>query len=346
MLFRSRLVNDPDRQVHSSATRDEVLEDTFGRRFSYLRLSLTDACNFRCQYCLPDGYCPSEEPNRLSLSDIQFLVETLALCGTQKVRLTGGEPTLRKDLKDIVSACSSIDGIEHVALTSNGYRLKHQIKALAGAGLSSLNLSADSLDADTFLAITGHDKLGAVLEAMRAALDTPIKSVKLNAVLMRQFNNINITPYLDLVRDTRISMRFIELMRTGDNQAFFEAQHYPAMNIYDLLIKEGWTEARKDKNAGPAVELEHQDYQGKIGLIMPYSNNFCNDCNRMRISSEGKLHLCLFGHADADLRPFIDARDQAGLIALLARTVKTKWQGHHLQESYSGSTKNLAMLGG
>lgn len=336
----------PIRIISPTQYRSTQLADGFGRRFSYLRLSLTDACNFRCTYCLPDGYCPPKDQQSMSASDIGFLIQTLAKCGTHKVRLTGGEPTLRKDLKEIIEACANVENIQEVALTSNGYRLKHQLPDLIEAGLTSLNLSADSLDANLFHEITGHNKLDAVLEAMRMAVASPLKAVKLNAVLMRQYNTDSLNDYLDLVKHHPVSMRLIELMRTGDNEAFFKAQHYPASAIHQRLLNEGWKEVPKAKLAGPAIELEHAEYAGRIGLIMPYSNNFCADCNRMRISSDGKLHLCLFGEANADLMPFIKSRDENALINCLEEVVKTKWQGHQLKQGYSGTTRNLAMLGG
>ena len=336
----------PIRIIDPSRHHETKLTDSFGRRFNYLRLSLTDACNFRCTYCLPDGYCPPKEQLSMSADDIQFLVQTLAQCGTHKVRLTGGEPTLRKDLNDIIRACASIENIKEVALTSNGYRLKRQLPDFIESGLTSLNLSADSLDAKVFDEITGHNKLDAVLEAMHMALASPLKAVKLNAVLMRQYNTDSIDDYLELVKEHAVSMRLIELMRTGDNEDFFNAQHYPASTIQQRLLGEGWKQVPKAKFSGPAIELEHPDYAGRIGLIMPYSSNFCADCNRMRISSDGKLHLCLFGSANADLMPFIKARDQHALIECLQQVVKTKWHGHQLEQGYSGSTRNLAMLGG
>ena len=336
----------PIRIIDPSYRHKTVLADGFGRRFSYLRLSLTDACNFRCTYCLPEGYCPPKEKQSMSATDIQFLVQTLAKCGTQKVRLTGGEPTLRKDLNDVIRLCANIDNIKEVALTSNGYRLKHQLPSFIESGLTSLNLSADSLDANLFHEITGHNKLDDVIEAMNMALASSLKAVKLNTVLMRKYNTDSIDDYLALVKAHPISMRLIELMRTGDNEDFFNAQHYPASDIHQRLLNEGWSELPKTNLAGPAVELQHPDYAGRIGLIMPYSNNFCADCNRMRVSSDGKLHLCLFGEANADLLPYIKRRDEQALIECLQQVVKTKWQGHQLEQGYSGSTRNLAMLGG
>lgn len=324
----------------------EQLVDCYQRRFNYLRLSITEACNFRCNYCLPDGYCPDKKEQPLTLSEISNLVSTFAMMGSRKVRITGGEPSLRRDLVDIVACCKSTPGIDTVALTSNGYRLSKILPQLAAAGLDKLNLSADSLQPETFKLITGHDKLAEVLRSIDLALELGLSSVKLNAVLLKEYNYNELNQYMEFVRHRPVSLRLIELMKTGDNTEFYQAQHISGTNIQQSLINGGWTLVPRAADAGPALEYQHTDYAGKLGLIMPYSKNFCADCNRLRVSSEGKLHLCLFHQADADLRPLLQANKGAELKQLLLETVAQKWQGHQLHQGNSGTTKHLAMLGG
>lgn len=334
----------PENLAHA-LTAPEPLSDKFGRRFSYLRLSVTEACNFRCNYCLPDGYCPSTKEAALSLQEIERVIAGMAQLGTRKVRITGGEPTLRKDLPEIIAACANTPQIEKVALTSNGYRLVHQLHSLKEAGLQRLNLSADSLDPTTFNTITGHDKLEQVLQALELSLELGLET-KLNVVLMREYNARELNNFVAFVKHRPVSLRLIELMRTNDNTAFYHNQHLSAQALHERLLSEGWQQQARGPHAGPAIELTHPDYAGSIGLIMPYSNNFCADCNRLRIAANGNLHLCLFNRADSNIRRFLQTQDQTGLIQHLQAIAQGKWQGHQLEQGYSGSTQQLAMLGG
>lgn len=325
--------------------KPSTLTDQFGRRFDYLRLSITEACNFRCNYCLPDGYCPSSPEAPLSLAEIETLVRVMSKVGTRKIRITGGEPTLRKDLPDIVRICADTPGIEQVAMTSNGYRLHKQLNTLHAAGLKNLNLSADSLDARTFQAITGHDKLANVMKALEDALALGMR-VKLNLVLMREYNAGELKHLLAFIKDRPVSVRLIELMRTNDNVEFYTRQHVSGQSILGQLEQMDWQQQAKSALAGPALELIHPDYTGSIGLIMPYSRNFCADCNRLRIAANGNLHMCLFHEADTNLRPYLQQNDEQGLIEHLQAISYQKWAGHQLQDNDSRDTRHLAMLGG
>ena len=322
-----------------------TLTDGFGRRFNYLRLSITEACNFRCNYCLPEGYCPDTKEQPLTVDEIRRLVSTMSQLGTLKIRITGGEPTLRKDLVEIVEVCASTPGIEQVALTSNGYRLAQQLPDLAKAGLTALNLSADSLDPRSFQTITGHDKLTAVLNALDLSTKLGLKT-KLNSVLMQSFNANEISNFVRFVKDRPISLRLIELMRTNDNAEFYQQQHVSATGIRDTLINQGWLAQNRSQLAGPAEEFTHADYTGSIGLIMPYSKNFCADCNRLRIAANGNLHLCLFNEANSNIRRYLGHDENSAFVDHLQQVVLGKWQGHQLENNYSGTTSQLAMLGG
>ena len=321
------------------------LEDKFGRRFYYLRLSITDVCNFKCEYCLPDGYEAEGDRHFLSVSEIKQIATSFANLSTSKIRITGGEPSLRKDLPEIISVCANTKGIEHVAITTNGYKLPDHIHQWVDAGLNSLNVSIDSLDPRLFNSITGHDKLSVILNGIDKALDLGVK-VKVNAVLMRQFNHGELQNFLQWLKTTPVTLRMIELMQTGDNDPFFKKNHVSGEPIKQQLLEQGWIPKLREKTAGPAQEFYHPEYKGSIGLIMPYSKDFCSSCNRLRISAKGKLHLCLFADQGLDLRSIIQQQNsellENELVALLGDKEATHW----LQDGITGATKHLAMLGG
>ncbi len=324
------------------------LMDLYQRRFTYLRLSVTDQCNFRCNYCLPDGYCAetSAQDPFLSPDEIKTLVKSFALLGTKKIRITGGEPTLRKDLAEIIGICKQTPGIETVALTTNAYNLPKQLDSYVDAGLDTLNISADSLRPESFHLITGHDKLEKVLTSIDLAQQLGINSIKVNAVLMKEYNYGEWQSFLDFVKHTPITLRFIELMRTNDNADFFGAQHVSGEVLQTRLKNDGWSPIIRDKHAGPAKEFTHPDYAGNIGLIMPYSKDFCNSCNRLRVSAEGNLHLCLFADENTSLRHKLLTESAENIAEYIQTTVLGKNATHQLHLGKSGSTQHLAMLGG
>ncbi|AAZ25200.1 MULTISPECIES: GTP 3',8-cyclase MoaA [Colwellia] len=323
-----------------------MLTDNFGRRFSYLRLSITDVCNFSCTYCLPDGYQCDQPRDFLSLCEIKRIAKAFAELGTEKIRITGGEPALRKDLPEIIRICKETAGIKKVAITSNGFKLPDHLPHWLDAGIDAINISIDSLDPRQFHAITGHDKLKTILTGIDMALADGRASVKVNTVLMRDHSGREIQSYLDWLKDTPITLRFIELMQTGDNKEFFDAQHVQGSRIKQNLILDGWLPVIQNKSAGPAQEFYHPDYQGKVGLIMPYSKDFCSSCNRLRISSSGKLHLCLFGEEGLSLREQLQSDDIEPLQAKILALLGDKKATHYLHEKLTGATKHLAMLGG
>ncbi|MCS4309182.1 cyclic pyranopterin phosphate synthase [Rheinheimera pacifica] len=323
-----------------------MLTDAYARRFSYLRLSVTESCNFRCSYCLPDGNDCDSRTGELNLSEIRRLVTAFAKLGTRKVRITGGEPSLRKDLTEIIATCKAVPGIEKVALTTNGYRLKRDALAWQEAGLDAINVSVDSLDADTFHLVTGQNKLVDILDGIAHAKAIGIKQVKINTVLLKQHNALALPDFLQFIQQQDIALRFIELMRTGDNASFYQRQHLSGAGIQQQLLAQGWQLNAKTKTDGPALEYSHSDYQGRIGLIMPYSKDFCADCNRLRVSSTGRLYLCLFTDSYQDLRNLLQNDDSAPVMRFLQQAVQGKAASHQLQQDYSGSTRHLAQIGG
>ncbi len=324
------------------------LVDQYQRKFSYLRLSVTDRCGFKCVYCLPNGYVapPGKEPD-LSSDEIRRLVTAFATLGVSKVRLTGGEPTIRRDIVELVHLISRIPGIKKTALTTNGSRLKELARPLHQAGLTAVNVSIDSLDRKRFSEITGTDRLEAVLAGVESALSAGFETVKVNAVLLRDWNDHEVAHFIEWVRDRPISVRFIELMRTGNQGDFFNYRHLTAGKIQLELLKSGWIQNVKHTTDGPAVVYRHPQYQGTMGLIAPYSRDFCKGCNRLRVSSTGGLRLCLFGEKDESLRPYLtDDSQHDELVARIQTLVMAKPISHHLHEGNYGNTWNLAGIGG
>ncbi|WP_305805135.1 GTP 3',8-cyclase MoaA [Stenotrophomonas sp. YIM B06876] len=323
------------------------LTDVYGRRFPYLRLSLTEACNYRCSYCLPDGYRADGRPHFLEGEEIRRLVSAFAELGMYKVRLTGGEPSLRKDLPAIIASVSSVPGIRKVAMTTNGCLLPRRLPTWREAGLTAINVSMDSLDRHRFHAITGHDRAGEILQGLDLALTLGLDSVKVNAVLLRDCNDDELPAWMAYLRTRAVGVRFIELMRTGDNQAYFERHHLRADALIEQLQRAGWSERARRADAGPAREFTHPDYRGSFGIIAPYSKNFCHGCNRLRVTARGDLRLCLFGDFGIALRPLLQADgDRAALVHRIATQLGLKEAGHGLHQGMTGLTPHLASIGG
>lgn len=322
------------------------LQDTLGRRFHYLRLSITDACNYRCNYCLPNGYQKTVCDLPLNLNEIETLVAAFAAMGTRKIRLTGGEPATRHDLPDIIRLCKQTPGIEEVVLTTNGYNLLAKAEQWKRAGLDGVNVSVDSLERETFRRITGHDHLERILAGLEKARSVGFTRLKTNAVLLRQFNWRQFDLFLDLVKTQPVTARFIELMQTGDNGLFFRENSVLGSELQTRLLADGWQEMQRGLLAGPAKEFRHPDYAGKLGLIMPYSKDFCSTCNRLRVSASGKIHLCLFASEGASLRDELRTGNIIGVIRRTRLLLQEKLPSHQLQEGFTGATSTLSMLGG
>ncbi|HWS40663.1 MAG TPA: GTP 3',8-cyclase MoaA [Arenimonas sp.] len=325
-----------------------VLTDRFGRQFPYLRLSLLEACNFHCSYCLPNGYRARDGQSRwLSREEITRLLRAFTAVGLRKLRLTGGEPSLRTDLTNIIADAASMPGLETIAMTTNGILLPRKIAEWQAAGLNAINISVDSLDRNRFHTITGHDRLPTLLEGIETALSLPFKAVKLNAVLLRGLNDDELPTWLSYLHTRKISIRFIELMQTGDNKDYFQRHHLPAETLKQQLTAMGWQLQARSADAGPALEFGHPDYAGRIGIIAPYSKDFCVGCNRLRVTATGDLRLCLFGDFGISLRPLLqNDEQQLELVDKLRGQLGLKAAGHDLINGNTGLTPHLASIGG
>lgn len=341
---------DPPASAPNPAPDGETrgLRDGFGRHFSYLRISLTEKCNFRCTYCLPEGFRKQTGlAPELSRDEILRAVRGFARLGLWKFRLTGGEPTVRPDFAEILEAVAGVPGAERIALTTNGYRLAQNAKAWRESGLDAVNVSIDTLDPEGFAKITGHDRLKEVIAGIDACLDAGFDAVKVNSVLMKSLGARDWEDILAFVADRPVTWRFIELMRTNDNAGFHRGEALPGEVIRSRLLEEGWQARPRQAGAGPSNDYLHPARRGSIGLISPYASGFCDSCNRLRLSSRGKLHLCLFGDEGLDLRDLLQSDDQLDALANRIRAaMPNKMRAHRLHDGNSGQTPHLASIGG
>jgi len=321
-----------------------TLIDPHNRQLTYLRLSVTDLCNYRCSYCLPNGYQGKAKPDELTLPEIQTIAAAFAQSGTRKVRLTGGEATLRPDLPDIIAVLNAQPQIQHIALTTNGHQLGKKFPVYRQAGLTKLNISLDSFNPQTFHKITGKDQSQTILRDIETILNTGFTSIKINTLLLREHAQETLHDALNYIRSRPIALRFIELMQTGDNPTYFQQQHQTAAQLEQNLIAQGWQLQPRQPHAGPAREYSHPDYIGNIGIIAPYSQDFCTTCNRLRITAQGKMHLCLFGSVAHDLRPYL--HDVGSLKNQITQLVQQKPEHHYLHNKKVGLITNLSMTGG
>ena len=328
-----------------------TLIDSFGRTFPYIRLSITDVCNFKCGYCLPNGYQvdKSDKGKFLHLDEIKRLSKVFSKLGVQKIRITGGEPTVRKDFFDIVKTLKNEAGIKKVVITTNGYHLDDKAKMLVDSGLNGINISIDSLDRNTFKTITGHDRLPEILTGIKNLQDLNFDNIKVNAVLLNNINasekDFNAWSYF--IKENKIDFRYIELMRTGDNLDYFNKYHVSSKIFKEYLDNNNWIYQTFGKDAGPSLNYINPDYKGKFGIIAPYSKDFCKTCNRLRITSRGDLRLCLFGNTGINMRHLLQKDDQIEeLQDLILRQIKFKKKSHYLELGETGLTKNLSTTGG
>lgn len=324
------------------------LTDAFQRQFSYLRLSLTELCNFKCAYCLPNGYQkPEVKVNELSLLEIQNLIYGCATAGFKKIRFTGGEPTLRPDLLNIIEAASNNSSIEKIALSTNGWNLKRIAAELKLAGVTHVNVSVDSLDPNRFAAYAGRNLLTDVLEGIDTAIKIQFQQVKINAVLHRASAIQDFELFLAYVKENPVSVRFIELMKTHDHIGYFDENFLSSGLIKQKLLSAGWKVSIRTALDGPAVEFSHSDYAGRIGVIAPHSEGFCSTCNRLRITSTGKLRLCLFGEENLSIREYLSSKELAAHLPVRIQELLSKKEvSHFIQDGRLGNVQNFSQMGG
>ena len=328
-----------------------ILKDSFGRKFPYIRLSISDVCNFKCGYCLPDGYKIDRSDNRkfLNIEEIGRLAKALSELGVSKIRLTGGEPTVRKDFFEIVKIIKENSGIKKTVITTNGYRLDKIADDIKNSGLDGINISIDSLNADTFKKITGHDRLEEILKGIKNLQKLNFENIKINAVLLKGINDSekDFDDWAEFLKNNEIDFRYIELMQTGDNIDYFNNYHVPAKKFTNYLNNNNWIIQTFGKDAGPSKNYLNPKFKGKFGVIAPYSKDFCKSCNRLRITAKGDLRLCLFGNTGINIRHLMQKDSQIEeLKDLILKQLNFKKESHYLEIGDTGLTKNLSTTGG
>ena len=327
------------------------LKDNFGRTFPYIRLSISDVCNFKCGYCLPDGYKIDKSDNRtfINIEEIGRLARALSELGVSKIRLTGGEPTVRKDFFEIIKIIKENSGIKKTVITTNGYRLDKIANDIKNSGLEGINISIDSLNAATFKKITGHDRLEEILRGIKNLQKLNFKNIKINAVLLKGVNDSekDFNDWAEFVKKNEIDFRYIELMQTGDNLDYFNNYHVPAKKFTDYLNNNNWVIQTFGKDSGPSKNYLNPKFKGKFGVIAPYSKDFCKSCNRLRITAKGDLRLCLFGDTGINIRHLMQKDSQIDdLKDLILKQLNFKKESHYLEIGDTGLTKNLSTTGG
>jgi cyclic pyranopterin phosphate synthase len=323
------------------------MQDAFGRTIDYLRISVTEACNFHCVYCAPNGHiAPPRSP--LTLEEIERVTRAAVALGVTKIRLTGGEPLLRREIVEIVRAVASVEGVRDLALTTNAFLLARLARDLADAGLNRVNISLDTLRRERFARITGVDAFDDVWAGIHAAEVAGLTPVKINVVVLRGINDDEFTDFARLTLAHPWHVRFIELMPVGANDAardFFNRHFVSADELIARLPELAQSDAPRGN--GPARTYRLPGAETTIGFITPASEHFCNACNRIRVTARGAVCACLFGNSEMDLRQVLCENVSAGALQeLLARAIDSKPEQHPLGEDFSINWDAMSKIGG
>ena len=328
----------------------EPLFDGHGRQIGDLRVSVTDRCNFRCQYCMPaEGLPWLERSEILTFEEVERLVGLFVSMGVTDVRLTGGEPLVRKDFPRLVSMLTKLDGLNDLSVTTNGYLLERDAAALVEAGVHRVNVSIDSLQRDKFFEMTRRDALPQVLRGLDALAEHPeVHPIKVNAVAMRGFTEDEALRFADFARSTAFQVRFIEFMPLDADHAWSPDSVLTGNELRSLIHAVHPLEELPREPSATARVFRFVDGQGEIGFINPVSEPFCADCNRVRLTAEGKLRTCLFSLHETDLREPLRAGASDEEIEVLIRdSVWRKELKHHVGEKgFRQPARSMSAIGG
>ena len=328
----------------------EPLKDGHGRTIGDVRISVTDRCNFRCQYCMPaDGLPWLERDEILTFEEIHRIVAMLASMGVADVRLTGGEPLVRKGFPKLAAMLATIEDIDDLSVTTNGFLLERDAEALVAAGINRFNVSIDSLQRDRFFELTRRDALPRVMRGLERLASFPeAHPIKINAVAIRDFTEEEVLPFAEMARRTPYEIRFIEFMPLDADQAWTPDQVLTGAEIRAAIEAVYPLEPEPRERSATARVYRFADGNGRIGFINPVSEPFCGDCNRIRVTAEGKLRTCLFSLNETDLRePLRAGADDEELEQIIRDAVWRKELKHHVGEAgFVRPARSMSAIGG
>jgi len=324
--------------------------DSYDRKIEYLRVSVTDRCNLRCRYCMPEeGISDEGHSNILTLEQIARLVKVSTKVGIRKVRFTGGEPLVRKDIIKLIAQVAEIPQIEDIAITTNGMLFDKMAEDLKAAGLKRVNFSLDTFVPEKFSYITRRGNLHDVTRAIDKALKLGIAPVKINTVVMKDFNDNEILDFVKLAYEMPLNVRFIEFMPVGD-LPFYKKERLVSMSAIKQIVESRYELLKSSmlKGNGPAKSYQIKGGMGTIGFISAMSNHFCSECNRIRMTADGKLRGCLFDKGEVNLKLALenDANDEE-IARLFGEAIKKKPARHHMDEGWGvGNERKMYQIGG
>lgn len=326
------------------------MRDSLGRCINYLRISVTDRCNLRCRYCMPDeGISKLDHSKILSFEEILRLVKICSGLGIKRVRITGGEPLVRSHITTLIEGIASTQGIDEVTMTTNGTLFAPLAQRLQDAGLTRVNFSLDSLDENKYHYITRQGRLEQVWRGIMTALESTLSPIKLNIVLIRGFNDDEILDFAELAYDYPLQVRFIEFMPVGDLLFWDRNRVITIAETKNILAqKYNLIPATATPGSGPAQNYVLEGGQGGLGFISPISSHFCAECNRIRLTAEGKMRSCLYDNNETDLKAALDrgASDE-DLLRLVKETIAKKPDRHHMDTGWGASNhRKMYQIGG
>ena len=326
------------------------MNDSYAREINYLRISVTDLCNLRCRYCMPEEGIDNKlgHKNVLSLEEYARVVKVAARAGIRKVRLTGGEPLVRKNLVQLVRYIADIPEIDDIAITTNGILFPRLAQEMKAAGLNRINISLDSLKEDRYAYITRVGDLGQAKRAVFKALEMGLNPVKINTVVIRGFNDDEIVDFARMAHEYPLHIRFIEFMPIGDLRFWKKERMMDADTIKGIVEKEFSLNVTRDiQGNGPARYYQTEGGQGSIGFISPMSNHFCAQCNRIRMTADGMLRGCLYEKRETDLKPALLSGDEDEILRLIDQTIMRKPARHHMNEGWGRENeRKMYQIGG
>ena len=326
------------------------MQDNYGRTIDYLRLSVTDRCNLRCRYCMPEEGVPSiPHGDILSYEELLRVAAATVRLGVRKIRVTGGEPLVRKGIVDFVRQLAALPGHPEIVLTTNGLRLAELADDLKAAGLSRVNVSLDSLREERFFEITRREGLDRVLDGLRAAERIGLAPIKVNMVPILGVNADEIVDFARLTLHHPWEIRFIEYMPVSDNLGFSPEQRFSAQSIMEELSRLGiLLPITRSGPAGPARLFRYADAPGRLGVIPAVSSHFCNECNRLRVTADGRVRPCLFSDHEIDLKHALRSNNSdAALEEVISAATGVKPEKHHIgEEDFRSGERNMHGIGG